>query len=188
MRVTFNQVRDGLDSINTASEQFAEAQWQVSTGQRVRVPSDDAAAAQRAVMEQASIDEIDGYKAVSDSASARLTALESSLGNIVDMITQALTAVQSAQGSTATAPIRDAAAATLEGVRDGIASDINSSFNGTYLFSGTNADRPAYLNVGGGWIYQGDDAPTIVNVDAGRTVTIAVDGQAILQEATRRTC
>jgi flagellar hook-associated protein 3 FlgL len=181
MRVTFNQVRDGIDAINVASEQFAEAQWQVSTGLRVRVPSDDAAAAQRAVNDQATIDELDGYRAVADSASSRLTALESALGNIVDQLTHAMTAVQSAQGTTATQAVRDAASLALAGARDAIAADINGSFNGTHLFSGTNSDRPAYLLIAGGWVYQGTDTPTTVNVDADRTVTIAMDGQAILQ-------
>ena len=76
MRVTFNQVRDGLTAINTASEQFADAQWQVSTGLRVRQPSDDPVAAQRAINDQASLDEIDAYKSVSDSASSRLVAMD----------------------------------------------------------------------------------------------------------------
>jgi flagellar hook-associated protein 3 FlgL len=181
MRVTFNQVRDGLDSINTAAEQFAEAQWQVSTGLRVRVPSDDAVAAQRAVGDQASIDEIDGYKAVSDSASSRLSALESALTSIVDQIMQALTAVQSAQGTTATQAVRDNAALTLAGVRDTIAADINGSFAGTHLFSGANSDRPAYVFVAGGWVYQGTASPTTVDVGGDRVVSIAVDGQSILQ-------
>jgi flagellar hook-associated protein 3 FlgL len=180
MRITFNQVRDGLDSINTAAEQFAEAQWQVSTGLRVRVPS-DVAAAQRAVSDQSAIDSLDGYRAVSDSASSRLTALESALGNIVDQITGALTAVQGAQGTTATQEVRDAAALKLTGVRDAIAADINGSFNGTHLFSGANADRPAYVYVSGGWVYQGTNSPTTVSVDEQRTVSISMDGQSILQ-------
>jgi uncharacterized protein YdbL (DUF1318 family) len=114
MRVTFNQMRDGLDAINTAAEQLADAQWQVATGYRVRVPSDDPDAAQRAILEQANMDRLDAYKAVADSASSRLTALDTTLGNIVDKITEALTALQSSLGSTATQPVRDAAAATFE--------------------------------------------------------------------------
>jgi flagellar hook-associated protein 3 FlgL len=92
-----------------------------------------------------------------------------------------MTAVQSAQGTTATQAVRDAAALTLGGVRDAIAADINGSFAGTRLFAGSSSDRPAYLLVAGGWVYQGTNSPTTVNVDPNRTVTIAMDGQAILQ-------
>ena len=54
MRVTFNQLRDGITQINAAAEEFAQAQWQVSSGLRLRAPSDDPAAAQRSVLDQAS--------------------------------------------------------------------------------------------------------------------------------------
>jgi len=181
MRVTFNQVRDGLDAINTASEQFAESQWQVSTGLRVRVPSDDPVSAQRAVGDQASIDEADAYKQTSDSASSRLTAMDSALGNIVDKITEALVALQSAVGSTATQPVRDAAAATFDGVRDAIAADINTTFGNVHLFAGTNSDKAPYARVGGAWTYQGTNTATTVDVSEGRSVSIAADGRSILQ-------
>ena len=181
MRVTFNQVRDGLDAINTASEQFAEAQWQVSTGMRVRVPSDDPVAAQRAVMDQASIDRLDAYKGVSDSASSRVTAMDSALSNIIDKISEALVALQSSLGSTATKEVRDQAALTMEGIRDALAADINTTFGGTRLFSGTNSSVAPYVKSGGTWTYQGTNTGMTVDVSENRSVTIAMDGQSIMQ-------
>ncbi len=181
MRVTFNQVRDGLTAINTAAEQFAEAQWQVSTGLRVRQPSDDPVLAQRAINDQASIDELDAYKGVSDSASSRLVAMDSTLGNMIEKIQDALVALQRAQGSTATQVVRDGAAATFDGVRDAILVGINSTFGGTHLFSGTNSGQPAYARVAGTWTYQGSNDPVSVGISEGRSVAIAMDGQQILQ-------
>jgi flagellar hook-associated protein 3 FlgL len=181
MRVTFNQMRDGLDAINTAAEQLADAQWQVATGYRVRVPSDDPDAAQRAILEQANMDRLDAYKAVADSASSRLTALDTTLGNIVDKITEALTALQSSLGSTATQPVRDAAAATFDGVRDAIVADINGTFGGTRLFAGANSDADAYARVAGNWTYQGTNAPLTVEIGPNRQVGVTMDGQSILQ-------
>lgn len=181
MRVTFNQVRDGLTAINTASEQFADAQWQVSTGMRVRQPSDDPVAAQRAINDQASVDEIDAYRGVSDSASSRLVAMDSALSNMIEKIQEALVALQSALGSTATQTVRDAAGTTFEGVRDALAADINTSFGGTHLFSGTNSDQPAYARVAGTWTYQGSNDPMSVGISEGRSVAITMDGQAIIQ-------
>ena len=99
MRLTFNSIRDGLDAINTASEQFASAQWQVSSGRRIRTSSDDPLAAQSAVNDQAEIATLDSYSRASDSAVSRLAMLDSVLGDVVDKITQALTAAQSARGS-----------------------------------------------------------------------------------------
>ncbi len=181
MRVTFNQVRDGLDAINTASEQFAEAQWQVSSGLRVRVPSDDPVSAQRAIMDQSAIDELDAYKGVNESASSRLTAMDAALTNIIDRISQALVALQGSMGTTATQTVRDQAAMSFEGIRDALAADINLGFGGTRIFSGTNSSMPAYAKVGGAWTYQGTNTPMTVDVAENRQVTIAMDGQSIMQ-------
>ena len=181
MRVTFNAVRDGLESIHTASDAFATAQWQVATGKRVRVASDDPAAAQHAVNDQNEISRLDAYTKATDSASSRLSLLDTTLGDIVSKLTQALTAAQSAEGDTASQAVRDSAAQTLTGIRDAIAGDINTTFNGRNLFSGRQWTTPAYALVGGAWTYQGDTTPVTVNVDDNRSVAIALNGQSILQ-------
>ena len=181
MRVTFNQLRDGISQINAAAEEFAAAQWQVSSGLRLRAPSDDPASAQRAVLDQASIEALDAYKSVSGSASSRLTALDTTLGSIGDKITSALTALQSSIGSPATQQVRDAAADTFKGTRDAILSDINTSINGTRLFGGTNSNVDPYALVSGVWTYQGSAQSTTVAIGQNAKVAITVDGQSILK-------
>ena len=181
MRVTFNQLHDGIQQINTAAEAFADAQWQVSTGLRLRAPSDDPAAAQRAVLDQASIQALDAYKSVSGSASTRLTALDTTLGGMGDKITAAMTALQGSLGSTATQTVRDAAAITFQGIRDAIVADINSSVNGTRLFGGTGANQPPYAKVSGAWTYQGTSQAATVAIGPNTKVAITFDGASILK-------
>ena len=181
MRVTFNAVRDGLGNIQSAQEQYADTQWQVSSGLRVRVPSDDPLSAQRAIQDQNQVSGLDAYSQIGDSASARLSSLDSTLGDIVTRLTQALTAAHSAQGTAVSQTTRDAAASTLLAARDAIAGDINTTFNGAYLFSGSNASVQPYSNGSGSWVYQGDANPVTVSVDPNRTVTIGVDGQSVLK-------
>jgi len=181
MRVTFNAVRDGLDAIHTASDQYATAQWQVASGQRVRVASDDPAAAQQAINDQAEVSRLDAYTKATDSANSRLSLLDSTLGDIIAKLTQAMTSAQSAAGDTATQAIRDADAQTIAGLRDSIAGDINTTFNGRYLFSGQQWNTQPYAQVAGVWTYQGDNSPVTVDVDSNRSVTIAIDGQSVLQ-------
>ncbi|MFI5179430.1 MAG: hypothetical protein ACHQO8_12745 [Vicinamibacterales bacterium] len=181
MRITFNAVRDGLSAIKTASEQFADAQWQVSSGRRVRVPSDDPASAEKAINDQAEISSIDAYTKSSDSASSRLSVLDSVLGDVVSRITQAQTTAQSAHGNTANQATLDADAQTLVGIRDAIAGDINTTFNGSYVFGGTTSNKAPYATVAGAWTYQGDATTVTVKVDTSRSVTIAMNGQGIMQ-------
>jgi len=181
MRVTFNAVRDGLESIHTAADAFATAQWQVASGKRVRVASDDPAAAQQAVNDQNEVSRLDAYTKATDTASSRLALLDSTLGDIVARLTQALTAAQSAQGDTASQAVRDSASQTLTGLRDAIAGDINTTFNGRYLFSGQQWTTPPYAVVAGAWTYQGDATPVTMDLDGTRSITIAVDGRGVLQ-------
>jgi flagellar hook-associated protein 3 FlgL len=181
MRLTFNAIRDGLDAINTANEQFASAQWQVSSGRRLRTSSDDPLAAQSAVNDQAEIGALDSYSRASDSAVSRLAMLDSVLGDVVDKITQALTTAQSARGSSVTASGRAAASEMLTSLRDSIAGDINTTFNGNFLFSGSMAATKPYVQTAGVWSYQGDAVAVTLAVDRSRSVTLATSGQAILQ-------
>lgn len=181
MRVTFDPIRDGMPAIDNAASDFAEAQWQVSTGKRLRAPSDDPSAARRVINEQAAVSGLDAYTRAADSAASRLTTMDSVLGDIVDKLTQGLTAAASAQGSTATQNARDAAATALLGIRDSISGDINTAFNGSYLFAGSQSTVKPYDNSSGAWTYQGDAVSTTVDIDSGRSVTLAVSGRAILQ-------
>lgn len=181
MRVTFKQLHGDVSHINVAAEQFTQAQWQVSTGRRLRAPSDDPAATQRAVLEQSTIDGLDAYTSAAGSSSARLTALDTALGSVGTQLTAALTALQSSLGSTATQQVRDAAVASFRGIRDGIASTINSSVDGARLFSGTKSNVASYAKVSGAWTYQGDSQQALVSIDTNRSVAVSVDGQSVLK-------
>ena len=89
MRVTFQTVNDGIAAVNTAAEQFAKAQRQVETGRRMENPSDDPAAAMRVIQGTNEIATLDAYTRANDTASSRLTVLDTVLGTIVDRLSQA---------------------------------------------------------------------------------------------------
>ncbi len=181
MRVTFNALNNGLDAINTAADQFIEAQFQVATGKRLRTLSTDPAASQRSVVERSALANIDSYQAAGSTASSRLATLDQTLSDLVDQITRAQVAASSGHPDTANPTTRAAAATTLAGIRDSIAADINTETQGVYLFGGTITDRPPYVAGGTGWTYQGDATPVSTEVDSGRRVTMTLDGQSILR-------
>lgn len=181
MRLTFNALQDGLAAINTAAQQLQDAQWQVSTGRRLHFPSDDPVSAQTAVTAQGDIAGLDSYTSTGSTANSRLTALDSTLGDIVTKLTQALSTATGAHGNTPDQVSRDAASQSLIGVREAIATDINSKFDGSYLFSGTNSSTQPYVQVAGAWTYQGNNTPAQVEVLQGRSVAFTVDGQQVMQ-------
>lgn len=183
MRIIFDVVRDGLSAINTAANQMARAEQQMSTGRRVSGAGDDPLAVQQAIGERATMGAIDAYKRTNASAASRLAAVDSVLTGIGDKLTAASVAGLSGQGSGVSPEARSAAAQRVRSLRDSLVTDLNTTFQGTHLFSGTAANQPAYAMVGGNWTYQGNSATTQVEVEKGRLVSISFDGQAIAQGA-----
>jgi flagellar hook-associated protein 3 FlgL len=181
MRVLFDIIRDGLSAINTANSALAKAQQQVASGRRINGASDDPRGTQLAIAERATMGAIDAYTKTSDAAAVRLASADSVLTAMSDKITSAMTTALGAQGSQANAAARASSAQTLRSLRDALLGDVNTTFNGNYLFSGTNATSQPYAQVGGAWTYQGNDTTAQVEVESGRTVSISFDGQAIVQ-------
>ncbi|MEZ5284189.1 MAG: flagellin [Vicinamibacterales bacterium] len=181
MRVTFNNLNDGPGLPERGGQRLDRAQDQLATGKRVRTASDDPAAAQRAVSGRAEIARLDTFARTAQSAEARLTTVDTVLSGIIERITEAKSTTASVRGTTASAEGREAAARAIEGIRDSIVGAINTSVGGAYLFSGGQSLSPAYASSGGAWVYQGDNGAVQVDTGSDRQVTIALDGQAVLQ-------
>jgi flagellar hook-associated protein 3 FlgL len=181
MRITFNRLNANLSAINTAAGQMARAKQQVETGRRISVPSDDPAGTRRSIEARAELGRLDAYDRTADSVNARLTLMDTVLNDVVDQLTEGLTTATSARGSAVNQSTRDAAAAKLEGIRNALVSDLNTTFRGTYLFSGSEATTPAYAQVAGVWTYGGDTTAVMAETAPGRTSAITRDGSALAQ-------
>jgi len=179
MRVTFRAIDDGLAAITTAAGQFAKAQHQVATGKRMRTASDDPGAALRVVEGKTEIGAIDSYTRSADTALSRIVVMDTVMSSIVDKITDGQRIIAKARGNTADTPARLAMAAEIQGVRDGLLSDVNTAFRGTYLFGGGEAKQTPYVNIAGTWIYQGDGSAVTVDIGKGRSATIAISAESI---------
>ncbi len=181
MRTIFDPIRDGLGAIETANAQLARAQQQLATGKRVSGAADDPLGVQQAIGERATIGAIDAYRRANQSAASQLAAVDNVLTGMSDKLTAATVAGMSARGNHVDAAARTAAAERVRSLRDALVSDVNTSFHGVYLFSGTNADQPSYVQAGGVWTYQGNSTVTRVEVDRGRLVSVTFDGRQIVQ-------
>lgn len=181
MRIIFDVIRDGLSAINNASTDLATAQRQLSTGKRLAGAGDDPLAVQQAIGERASLGAIDAYRRTSETVSSQLAATDTVLMGLSDKLTAASVAALGATGDHASAEVRTAAAERVRSLRDAVAADINTTFRGSYLFSGTNVTQAPYAQSGGAWTYQGNNAVSQVEVDRGRLVTVTVDGRQIMQ-------
>lgn len=181
MRVTFRTAYGGSEYVETAASQAARARQQVMTGKRVEKASDDPASMQRAVEGRGEMRSLETYQRTADTATSKLAALDTVLSAVVEKLQQASVATLSARNSVATATQREAAAQTLEGIRDSLVADLNTSFRGVYVFGGGEATTAPYARIAGAWTYQGDNTPVSVDVGPGQTVEVSLDGEAIAQ-------
>ena len=179
--------RDALASMERSSERLLEFQQQVHSGKRINRPSDDPDGLSAAIGERAEVAAIEQYTRTSDSVTSRLTVLDTALSSMIDRLTLAQTTIVSAQGSTKTAADREVAARTLEGIKDSLLSDFNTSFRGAYLFAGADSVEAPFVRSGAVVSpYQGATQEVEVDLDTTRTATIGVDGSAISQGGAAR--
>ena len=177
--------RDSLAAIERASTRLLEYQRQVATGRRISRPSDDPAGTATAIRERGDVARAEQYSRTSDSATSRLTVVDSALSDIIEQLTHAQVSVVSAQGTEKTPAQREVAAQALESVRDAIAGDLNTSFQGSYLFAGADSTNPPFVIGSGGTVspYQGSTREVAVDIDTARSATIGIDGSTISQGA-----
>ena len=125
-----------------------------------------------------------GTQKAADSVYSRLTVIDTVMSDIITMLTHAQTAVMSAQG-TKTDAQREAAAQDLEGVRSAIADDLNTSFNGTFLFGGAKSTTPPYTKASNGTVsaYAGSATEIDVDINRNSSVTVVLNGASIAQGA-----
>lgn len=183
MRIVFNTTFNNISrSIESASEALAEAQRQVSSGLRIGKPSDDPLGTAAAVTEHAGLDRLDAYRSAGDAASYRLGLADNVLTDIINQLTSAQTTALASRGSEVPQQQRDINANELLAIRDALLSDINTQFQGAYLFSGSKVTNAAYSVTGGVVsVYQGDTDTNAIDIGSNRAVASTFDGGAIFQ-------
>jgi len=181
MRITFNsQYRDSSAAIAQASENLIELQRQVATSKRVGKPSDDPTAAANALNERSELAGVEQYARAADSATSRLTIIDSVLGDMVEKLTAAQSATMSAKGSTKTPAQREAVAKQLEAIRADVFDDLNTSFHGAYVFSGATSTTKPFVEGVGGVVGAYAGSGTEVEADVGsQDIPINFDGDTI---------
>lgn len=183
LRVVYNSVyADGINNIQRAATTLTEAQRQVSSGRRSGRVSDDPLGSASAILEHAALARIDSYKGAADAAAYRLSLADSALSDVVNQLSAAQTATLAARGSAQSPAQREAAAQELLAIRHSLVGDINTQFQGAYLFSGAKATTPPFVESGSAIsTYQGDSVQTQIDVAGGASATISFDGGQIFK-------
>jgi len=169
-----------LDQSTSVEQQLTS---ELSSGLRVSSLSTDPLAAAQSTMLNSTISQLDAYVQVASGESSRLQTADSALGEVVTQLTSAISVAARASNGTHSASDQSAAAQELEGVRDTVLSLANTSYTGTYLFSGSQGTtQPFTLDTSttpATVTYAGDTATQSVVTPTGQSIQINLPGSAV---------
>lgn len=171
---------------NTAGAQIArtqrrllEAQNELSTGRRLSSASDDPGDAAIVQQLQKTIEQRRAFLGNLNRAGNHLGAVDSTLGDLSDLLNRAKEIASANVGSDVTADQREGAAAIIESLYGEALTLANRQFEGTYLFGGDRADRPPFVSEAGGVRFVGSERVLQNAFDEGTDLPFMVNGAGV---------
>jgi flagellar hook-associated protein 3 FlgL len=186
-RITTSMVqRNVLSDLNAVSERLTRAQMKAASGREISRPSDDPFNASRAMALRQDVAASDQHTRNVQDAQGWQEASEQSMGSMTDSLQRARDLIVQGASDSADQTARDAVAAELKQLIEGIKQDANATYRGNYIFSGAKTDVPPYV-AGPDDVYKGDQAgldpalPGIIReIGPSVQMTINVVGEEIL--------
>ena len=182
MRINPNPTADILAAVWQTQTQEQTALEQLSTGKRVNVPSDDPAAAAAEIQNQATESRLDQYVQSVGSLTSMFQTADSSLNSVVTSLNQAISLGTEAANSTSSAANQQEIATQVQGILSQVVQLANTTYQGSYIFSGTSAAQP-FTQTSTGVTYNGNSDVNSVTIDDGRNLQTNVSGSQIFQQS-----
>lgn len=191
MRISGNMISNQIvQNLNIDLARLQDLNQQVSTGVRIRVPSDDPLGSQRVVNLNEALAGIGQYQRNANYVTNWVSASESTLSGVTDILTRANTlAIRGANDATLSQDELDAIADEVNGLLEQTVNAANTTSGGKTLFGGFQTQTQAFQvtrNAGGeitAVTYAGDNGVEQVEIDSNLTVNKNVPGSQIFQPA-----
>ena len=186
MRVNPNQLPDILAALDQSQSTLNTALQQVSTGKSVSQPSDNPYASATMVQNTIETANVDQYtKNVSGVLSMVQTA-DSALSSVVSSLTQAVTLGTEGANGTVSSANMSAIASQVQGLLSSVVQEANSSYNGAYLFGGTENSTAPYSadsSSSTGYTYNGNSGVNSVIIGDDQSVQVNLPGSQIFSNS-----
>jgi len=185
IRLDPNPLPDLLVAIQQDQANLNTATQQLSTGRNVNQLSDNPAAVAALVGNHNQARQDDQFLQNISSLQSRLQVSDSALSNVVTALNRALSiGTEGANGTLNTAD-RQAVATEVQGLTSQLLSLANTTYQGTYLFSGTAvATQPFTLNTATNAVtYGGNANTTSVQISTGNSINTSVPGSQLFTNA-----
>lgn len=168
-------VRQSLSGLSDNQSRLAAAQRRTTSGKAITRPSDDPSAAMTAMRLRSEKARTDQYTRNAQDGQAWLGTIDSTLSSMSEQVRRVreLT-LQGMNTGTMSAAARGAIASEIDGLRQNLLTNANSTYLGRPLFGGTTAGATAYDATTGA--YTGDSSVVAREVGEGVTVRVDVTG------------
>ncbi len=174
---------NSVATLQRRQSSLVEGQEQLTSGKRVRKPSDDPAAAAQAERSLAQVTRSESLQRALEASRQAMQLNEAALGAAGEVLQQVREQVVAAGNGTYGDSERRSLSRVLQGMRNELFSIANRSDGvGHYLFGGQGADQPPFLDAPGGVVYTA--ATGQARAAPGEVSPLTIDGeQAWLQAA-----
>jgi len=186
MRVNPNMVPDILADMQQSQSAVNTALQQVATGKSVTVPSDNPAASAEMVQNTIETANVDQYTKNVTGVLSMVQTADSALGSVVTSLTKAVSlGTEGANGTTSASDLQSIAE-EVQGILESVVSQANTSYQGSYLFGGTeNSSAPytASSSSSSGYTYNGNDNVNSVAVGDDMSIQVNLPGSQIFSSS-----
>jgi flagellar hook-associated protein 3 FlgL len=187
MNVNPNYIQQLTAALSRTTGQQQALASQISSGERLTGIGDDPVATAQNVLLSAQIAADSTFTQTASTTTARMQVVDSTLGSVVDQINQAISVATAGNNGTNNASDRSSVAAELSSIRDEILGLANTSYSGTYLFSGSqNGSAPFVLDnttSPASVTYSGDNLVNYVNTPGGQSIATNLPGNQVFSGA-----
>ena len=179
-----SQLTSRLSQITATEQQLA---GEISSGARVSALAQDPGAVAQNVTLNAAIEQADSYDQTAHTVTGKLQVADSTLSLVVSQLTQAISTTTLGNNGVNTAQGQATVATQLAGIRDEVLSLANTSYLGSYLFSGSSSAAPFSLDttVDPAVVhYNGDSIQSSLSSPQGGSIPINKPGDQIFTAST----
>ncbi len=163
-------------NIQNALRNLQETQDILSTGLRIRRPSDDPLGASTVLRLRGQIAQMDRFITNMDRAESFVNSTEGALGVIDEILLELREITVTEANDTGNAESRAAAAEQVEALIQQLVQTANTDFGGRYIFAGHETKTSPFVNLGSRVEYRGDGGAILEEIGENNVITINIPG------------
>ncbi|MDE3180517.1 MAG: flagellar hook-associated protein FlgL [Acidobacteriota bacterium] len=186
LRIAPNLYSTLLYGVTNDRENLNTDLQQISSGKSVNLPSDNPAATASYIGDQAESGSNDAFQHSISTVQGALSTADSALGSVINNLNQALSlGVEGANGTNSPSELQGMAQ-EVQSIQQTVLALANTSYQGAYLFAGTNVTAAPYAVSGGspsGVSYAGNADTNTIQVGPGQFVGANLPGSTIFNSA-----